>query len=538
MPNRTNLHILTFILAVLLTGCSIMEHGDNPCPDTDDSEFINISFRLVTSPTASTRTNEESQYGEMDSEWPELEDCIYYDDFIFFIYALYDNKENFIMKVDNITSLTDPHTNISGGPSNYTLKVSIPKTVFENVVPTEVENIKLRIDAFANTNKNKTLSGTNPPIDNTFRELGDTASKWIHYNIFDLIYPGTGTTDGKLKSGARIPMFGTVTIEVTREELYKSRPYAPIWGDDMHMLRSLAKIKVIDNYSNPDGETSAPHIATVAFTSSTPNAYILPKNALLYRNGDQVTSPNPFPGKPTEITLLKQDDSWIGYIPEQYITDSVKFIIKIINSDSKTEDFVVPMTKYNDQELNFGEAILRNHIYTLSVNKIETQLDITATVKNWVEKELTLDYTATPSVTQKLKWTKSTYESYDSIHGVVVVKPASTVESIVPVKGSFVLETPEGATWHAFLIPSTGNGNPYAFQFKDKNNNYVSSLSGIVVPGDTIFIEIYPRIVEPEENNEVFLQTVVTLGSGNVIEVPVTPAGMTYKNFTILQNKQ
>lgn len=197
------------------------------------------------------------------------------------------------------------------------------------------------------------------------------------------------------------------------------------------------------------------------------------------------------------------------------------------------EEYEVPVEFDN---LPYGLPRNTHAIVNINVGK-NGKFNVTFEIEPWTREELTLDYTATPNVTQKLIWTGNTYESYDENTGVVVVKPASTVESIVPVKGTFVLNTPKGATWHAFLIPSTANGNPYAFQFKDKDN-YTSSLSGTVDPGKIIEIEIYPRIVDPEENNEALLQIVVTLGNGNVIEVPVTPDGMTYKNFTILQNKQ
>lgn len=528
------------ILAVLLEGCSIMEDQDTPCPDLEESEFINLTFNM-TVPTARETRTDDADHEEIDSEWPEFEDRIYTDDFAIYLFAVLPNgSQPFLAKIDDFISLENPFSGITGGDGHYTIQMALPKSKFEDAVATEYDKVTLKVAVFANTDKK--FSNLNATDYASFNALIEKASGW-DFSIFGSIYVGTGTVDGNLKSGARIPMYGTTTLEATRDQVYKSRPENPLWGGDISMLRSVAKVHVVDNISNRDLSTGLPRIESVSFYGQY-KAYILPYNALNYYNGKQVETPNICSGNQRKLGLLKREaNKWIGYVPEQYAKDS-KFVINVtyeLKEDGTPliqKTYEVPMTGYKDQPFDFGTNILRNHVYTLSVNDAEgVEAQVTFTIKEWEKEELFLDYTATPSVSKKLSWNQSSYESYNSNTGVVVVKPASSVESIIPVKGTFTLDSPEGATWHAFLIPTTGHGNPYAFQFK-QGNGYVSTLSGTVVPGKEIEIEIYPRLVEPEENNEVMLQIVVTLGNGTVIEVPVIPDGMTYKNFTILQNKQ
>lgn len=372
------LHILTFILAFLLTGCSIMEDYDGSCPDieVDESECINFTFRMVVSPTEKTR------YDEIESEWPEFEDRIDPDDFAFFIYAqLSDNTMPFIMKVTDITKTKDPHTSISGGPSVYNVKVSVPKKDIDNIVPDG--DITLRIVAFANTGK-KYLK-LNSTDEASFNNLIGMTEGW-DYNLSD-IYSGTGD----LISTAKLPMYGTITFDATRESLNKSRPDNPVLGGNMYMLRSLAKIKVIDKISNRDMATGFPRIETVTFNSTKDRAYMLPYNPGSYENGHQVETAHPWPeGDTREINLSQKDNVWFGYIPEQAISSGPKLKITVTYSlkgdgtPQEQETFEVSMSGYKNQVFGFGESILRNHIYTLSVESIADEKPIlNIAVKDW-----------------------------------------------------------------------------------------------------------------------------------------------------------
>lgn len=375
-------------MAVMLVGCSIMEDQDNPCPNPEDSEFINLTFNMVVPIARQTRTDDF--HDEIDSEWPEVEDLIYTDDFAFYLYAvLPDGTQPFIAKIDDISSIT-------GGNGTYTLQITLEKSKFEEVVPKENNIVKFKIAVFANTNKKyNNLSETDYA---SFETLIDTASQW-DFSIFGTIYAGTGTVDGNLRSGARLPMYGTSTLEVTRDQVYMSRPETPLWGGEISMLRSVAKVQVLDEIINRDQTTGLPRIEAVTFIGPSDKAYILPYDASNYQNGKQIETPNNCEGNQRELGLLKRENNkWIGYIPEQSVKGS-KFVINVtyyLKEDGTPLDpmtFEVPMTGYNDQTFKFGDFILRNHIYTLSVKSVETSKpSIEVSVKQWRKINFEYEY--------------------------------------------------------------------------------------------------------------------------------------------------
>lgn len=363
-----------------------MENDQNPCPESEESDFINLSFRMIVPMSGDSRADEDPNHSEVDSEWSEFEDLIFADDFAFFIYAiLSESNEPFLFKVDNFSVLEDPHSVLVGEPNNYTLKVSISKDDFNKVYSESGDDITLKIVAFANTNHN--ISELTAEDYSTYSNLISSASQKLHYPILGTIYTDTG---------GRIPMFGVSILETTREVLYKSRPYNPVYGENICMLRSVAKIKVIDNISRE--ESGLPRIEEVSFHSRTNQAYLLPHDAINYVNGLQIETPRPWDDVSSDnsitLTLYNRfENERIGYIPEQGISSEIPYLnITITNElDGKGDPvtasqttYKVPMKGYNDQTFNFGDNILRNHIYILSVTSVEnSEPTLEVAVKQW-----------------------------------------------------------------------------------------------------------------------------------------------------------
>lgn len=378
-----------------------MDDYGNHCPKPEDGAgYITISFNLVTSNTMQSRADSEE-----DSGWCMLEDYIDTKDFVFFIYAVLDEATHPLIKVvDMSTAMNeeneDPHTNISGGPYTYTVRVAIPKSAIDNIIPNGNDDINFRIVAFANTNgryKSLTSSTTS-----SLNGLISEAESW-YYNVLETLYSGVNDYVGYLDLNAKIPMYGTKSFKVTRTQLSTSRPDSPVFIGNMSMLRSLAKIKVIDVISNEDALTGLPRVESVTFDNVTNSAFVLPYDVTEYKNEDQVQHANPCGTTPMKINLLKNGDkTWIGYVPEQLIqtdkspvpsfkltlTYEVDAVGNPILSNQKT--FIVPMTGYNDQVFSFGEAILRNHIYTLEVDIETSQLNLNVAVNDW--RTLTYEY--------------------------------------------------------------------------------------------------------------------------------------------------
>lgn len=587
-------NIPALILAIFLSSCSIFDESGENCPEGNGDENISISFSMLTAGLRTGSRTDDAGHEEIGSELQDLEDGIDMKDCAMFVFAKVEgssNDEALLLKKINLGNPNEYEENIIGAPGAYTVNMVIPKTKLHELLgielkPDNTSKILFRILLLTNcsspgtsaTAKWNQINGT------TYSAVLGQLNDWgyaMNY-IYNESYSGDDAIGIYSNKKKNVPMVGNIIVPVSQKDLYYSRPDNIVHLGELYLLRSIAKVRVVDNVSNKDAE-GYPKIVDVRIETSNNMARQMPFDAINYQNGQQVHKPNihtlqnepdniePQLQNPHSFRLGKindqhnmtapadrKGDTFIGYIPEQNIYSyslngeeitlpryKITVRLKKLNEGGTAYDkdddgnIALEDVEYTVPMPLSQKYILRNHIYTLSVNHVNIggQAEITVEVKDWDESTYILDYTETVTVGKKLEWNPASYESYDENTGVVIVKPASTVESIVPVKGDFVLNTPAGATWHAFLIPSSDNGNPYAFQFKDKDD-YVSTLSGTVVPGEEIEIEVYPRIVAPAENNEVFLQIVVTLGTGNVIEVPVTPDGKSYKNFTILQNKQ
>ena len=263
------------------------DYGDHcPGPEEDGAGYVTISFNLTASKSQETRA-----YPEMDSEWPVYEDHIDIKDCIFFLYADLDATHRPLIRAVDMSDVdNDAHTNISGGPQVYTVRISIPKSAVADAVPGDdyESEISFRIVAFANTYGNaKSLINSSKAA--SFNSLIEEASKWT-YNVSETLYT---EKDSELvfKSDSKIPMYGTKMFKATRSKLQNTKPESPLWAGSLSLLRSIAKIKVIDAISHRD-DSGLPRIDAVSFSSSTERAYMLPELAANYENGKQVTASN------------------------------------------------------------------------------------------------------------------------------------------------------------------------------------------------------------------------------------------------------
>ncbi len=397
-------YIILFLTAILLTGCSlIMEYPDDPVPVEENDEFVNLSFNIVLPVAVESRA--DNYHDETGSENPALEDKIYADDFIFFVYAgtvsTAESDLAFIAKVNGDTPATDPDVSISGGVGSYIVRISIAKKDFLEAVGNDTENVVFRVVAFANTKK---VHNNIQAVDYaTFGKLIATATEW-NFSILRYVYQGTGG----MQLTPRIPMYGTTRFVVTRNRLDKSTMADPIWGENLYLLRSLAKVKVIDNITGRD-DKGLPRVEVVTF-HGLPNAYMLPYNAASYTNGYQVETARPYTiiHDTMELGLLPSSQNvagnpgnlWTGYITEQATADC-KITIRVTyetdadGNPAVYQDFDVSMAGYNGHSFSetFGEYILRNHIYTLSVTGVSSStMTFNVAVKDWKKIEYEYEY--------------------------------------------------------------------------------------------------------------------------------------------------
>ncbi|MDE7350784.1 MAG: hypothetical protein K2N25_06935 [Muribaculaceae bacterium] len=554
------------ISALILSGCSLVSDPERDCPrQVGESENIALSFRMVSSDIRSSRA--DGLHEEEDSEYPEFEDYIDINNFAFYVFMQNEttsvDDDPLVMKVTDIANSTDPNQMITGSNGAYTITTLIPKANLENILGHEITanskaNVTFRVVLLANTKFSaggdyNTLAPTDPVCagelasPTTFGEFMENAQS-LNANLNDIFNLSEGDSGITGLYKGTIPMFGMTVYTTNEELLYKSRPEERIYMGDIFMLRSLAKIRVIDNA--PKDDEGYPFISSVEVEGRTNMFAQLPANASNYVNGLQVHDINALgasgasESRTYKLGYLRESTkaTRFGYLPEQSIAYGLPVIKVTAQLDAnRTEVYSIPMTGGSDYPgLTFGDAILRNHIYTLSVNSITVGIpaELNVEVEEWIDHPLELSYTETVTVNPRIEWRDGTYFNINEEFGEVYVRPWSG-DNPVLLQCTFKIRTPENARWTAYLIPKDGTIND-AFQFTDKDGNDASSsVSGTVTNNmELTTLYIKPTIQAPTELNSSILQVVVTLGNGTTIEVPLTPSNRNYKNFTIVQNPQ
>lgn len=199
-------------------------------------------------------------------------------------------------------------------------------------------------------------------------------------------------------------------------------------------------------------------------------------------------------------------------------------------NDPETRIYEVPMSGYEGEKFEqWTGNILRNHIYTLSVDEVNTgtPAKITVNVADWTSSSLTLDYSDNVTSTT-IQWDRQTYVDDENSEGIIL-KPFDEGNPIDAV-GTFKLSTPVGATWNAYLLQTEGPTG--AFEFN-------CDTQGTIDPDKTITLKIHATNPSPEVNSKAILQIVVTLpssGDGKFMEAGISGGNM--KNITIIQNQQ
>ena len=401
----------------MLPACS---SSDIP-EDVETRDYVSLSFNMVTTNSVMETRADNQGHRETDSEFLDFENGIDIGDLGIFIFAKIagsTSEDKLLYKLTNLLDYDDARINVVGIHGNYYVDLMIRKDDLKDllggyeITPEGNSIISFRILILANF----PTSGTNATamwdsIDGqSFSAVIAQIADW-NYPLSDIYNADGGPdvstlySDKETQKVNHCPMFGTNVFATTEKALYNSRPEDRINLGEINLLRSLAKVKVVDNIQNKDNQ-GYPYIAAVEFQSSQSQAKLLPAGALNYEDGQQVHNPNIF----MENNNLSLEDtyklgiipeSWtitpssqrtgnvfIGFVPEQRIghpnnnmdEGMPMFHITIANrkADDTIEslDFYVPMTSYNGVNFSFGQNILRNHIYTLSVNDFGAQLNM------------------------------------------------------------------------------------------------------------------------------------------------------------------
>lgn len=416
---------LTSRLAVLLAGLAlagcVCENGE--CPPEPEGREIVMSFRIFTrdagSATRATVIGEED--GTAAENWVDP------------------TTVRILLLTDGGVLLQDLSSDFATAEtdtdfSSYIIrKVTFREPYFDYAAVDG--RVRFRIMVLANWR------------DNTLKEISDCRSQAeieqiastlqaALYNLnndmqkvqpvtdFEPLLPAPGNGNGG--QGLGIPMYGLKHFDVAQEDLYDSTPEQPYditasGADPIHLLRALAKIEVIDDIQSKN-ENGYPRITAVRLLKDNYryDARLIPDN---FVDGQQVRSASLF-ATPTPATdrldFIVRDYAaidppvdqypndgdafsvghtcFMAYLPEMKITTADVLQVTVANDPAAALPAGTPLTaEYSipiPSPAEWGNEVLRNHIYRIRVTGATTDLNMqyTYTICPWNERSTEITF--------------------------------------------------------------------------------------------------------------------------------------------------
>ncbi len=360
-------------ISLLLAGC-IRDRLDG-CPLDVDGREITMTFRISTYGTVGTKSVVGEETGTVAENWIDPETVRF---------LLFTKGGGFLQDITAVAREQKQLDVADGTYSQYIVTATFKEPYFSAAAVDG--NVEFQIMVLANWPA--------PALDGIsgIRSVSGIEELRASYTMPEDFFPAY---DPASDAGTGIPMYGLKGFKVSQRQLFESTEldpvelYDPAAGDireNINMLRCLAKVEVIDNIGDKD-EDGYPCIETVSMLNRNNVALLIPGG---FENGVQVTSPS-YPADPvldsSAKAMSETDGAFTAYIPEISFKDlnggNKAFAVVVRNSGSATD-----VTRYEvaiPAENNaWGAALLRNHIYRLSVN-LSSNIRLEYTVCPWDE---------------------------------------------------------------------------------------------------------------------------------------------------------
>ncbi len=363
------------VCGVLLLAGSCVYDRLGTCPD-GSAEDVSVTFRIATRNTSGTKADNIAgqETGTAAENWLELEGLRF---------LMFTEGGAFLQDLSAIAktmSENEDEWNL------YTVKATFKEPYFNNPLFVD-SNVRFKLMVLANWPA-EAVEGV-IAAKGSVREIERVQA---FFEMSPEFFPEIG------KAG--IPMFGLMDCAVSWSALAASDSGNYVDIGDVHMLRSLAKIEILDNIADKDAD-GYPKVSEVRVMKWNSIARLIPDN---FRNGVQVSAAS-YPAVPGFVDSEQgrqfrqqkysteslgapyEFDGFTTYVPE-IRTGQLAFRVVIRQSaaegDAVSRDFAVP-----EAGNAWGPEILRNHIYRINVNTA-AEISLGYTVCPWDEASITV----------------------------------------------------------------------------------------------------------------------------------------------------
>lgn len=252
-------------MMLTLTGCV---NEDSPCPgDGDEATKVTLQFTVMTHNPAASRDAQQSRATGAEASLLSRagDDC--YDDIQGSPAENYINTADcqFLLFDANRKLLRPIFPEITGKDdvqyTYYTIKASITEPYFDEAVKADLDQIDFYIMVIANSHSTG-LDGQYPGFTPGVTTIEDIAAQKLTFNLPERRGQYNLITEWQpnINQNKLIPMAGLQKFTVSATQLKESTYDVPVYlsdenanGKTIDMLRTMAKIEVIDKIDLPDG---------------------------------------------------------------------------------------------------------------------------------------------------------------------------------------------------------------------------------------------------------------------------------------------
>lgn len=344
-----------------------------------------------------------------------------------------------------------------------------------------------------------------------------------------------------------IPMYGyKSSISAKKSDLTNADGFDV---GDIYLLRAMCKVEIIDGVVNAkvaDDGLKYPRVTGVEMISWRDKGALMPADNG-YESGlrianipDQATAATT---TPVQATYMDDNSDGTGvyrfYCPEAHLREVAFRVAAVLAPGEPEQYYEVSLAQYADGDKpnpEFGDDMVRNHIYRFKVNSVNTVADLTVTVADWglQTDEYTIDDMVGMASDGFLEWTYddptafavSTINYYGKQEQLLSMLNGTTDYAT----GTFHIESPGGAVWRAYFIPGDNGVDAFEFVDVDGSGNVVegsarSYVEGVVGRPATIHI----RGKGPADNYRHVAELVIEVHQpdGTIIYAPITSSKST-----------